>query len=129
MSTFAEQLAWFIFAWYLCPSYVPILMCLALMCYLKDCNEGEEEVVDRRRPCIEGRLGRHSDTEAEDPPSARSSHCKESELDNTLVAGAEQLVEQHSSTLAVLSDRRTRLEVLAPALSSCLLSCHLNTTS
>ena len=63
------------------------------------------------RPNIEDRLGRHSDTEVEDLPSARSSRSKESELDNTLVAEPEGFGEDQDRRLVELTTHRQRLEV------------------
>ena len=88
------------------------------------------------RPVIEDHLGRHSDTEADEPLSARSSKTDtQSELENTLV-NTHSFHQQHQNTEQVntptpqLVETRKRLEVLPCSFFAdtdiVLMSCNLH---
>ena len=76
------------------------------------------------RPVIEDHLGRHSDTEADEPLSARSSKTdRQSELENTMVNShsfhqQHQNVEQVNTPTPQLVETRKRLEVQKSTLMS-----------
>ena len=81
-------------------------------------DDNEEQGIDR--PVIEDHLGRHSDTEADEPLSARSSKSDtQSELENTMVNSLsfqqqlqqQQNVEQVNTPSTQLVETRKRLEV------------------
>ena len=83
-------------------------------------QQDDNEERDMIRPVIEDHLGRHSDTEADEPLSARSSKTDtQSELENTVVNSLsfqhlqQQNVEQVNTPSAQLVETRNRLEVLA----------------